>query len=137
MEIWLDTTDTTTIEQAVAMGFCHGITTNPSILAASSLGPRETLSLLLEIQDGPVMVQVTENNAKAMINQAQQLYDWDDRFIIKVPTNQQGLITIRTLTEDEIPVLATAVFTSEHAFLAAQAGAGRGAVQPANQVPRR
>ncbi len=59
MQIWLDTTDSDAINHALRFGLLHGVTTNPSIISQSGRALEEILDELLEIQPGPIAVQVT------------------------------------------------------------------------------
>lgn len=123
MEIWLDTCDPQAIAAACSFGIVYGITTNPSILAGTHEDPEKVINNLLDLQDGPIAIQVTANNSQEMIRQAKALHSFSDRIIIKVPVTQQGLITIKTLSSEEISTMATAVFQPTQALLAALAGA--------------
>lgn len=123
MEIWLDTCDSNTIKAAVQFGIIHGITTNPSLLAATHEDPEKVIINLLELQDGPVAVQITAINSDEMIKRALALHAFSDRIIIKLPVVQQGLIAIKKLAEEGVSTIATAVFHPTQALLAALAGA--------------
>ena len=123
MEIWLDTADLKTLEQAKQMGILFGITTNPSIVAKSQWGMEELLEKLLQMQKGPVTAQVTADQAPAMIQQGEALFRFSNRMVIKVPVTAEGLKAIHALTEKKIPVMATAVFDPNQVLLAASAGA--------------
>lgn len=123
MEIWLDTINFTLIKRAKEMGLLHGVTTNPSILATSKKSPEDTLDTIVELQSGPVTIQVTEETHEKMIDQAKVFCDLSDQVIVKVPVTEEGLITIAHLNHLEIPTMATVIFTPMQALLAAQAGA--------------
>lgn len=122
MQIWLDTIDLETVKDASKTGILSGITTNPSILSKTKNIP-ETLSGLLQLQKGPVAVQVTSKNAEDMIEEGRHIFDFSERMIVKVPVNKEGLIAIHQLCEDKIPVLGTGIFTPTQALLAANLGA--------------
>lgn len=123
MEIWLDTLNQTLIHDASTRGALHGVTTNPSIIGRSQEPLEEVLEKLLDIQDGPVAVQVMANDAEEMIRQAEMLIGHSLRVIVKVPASSQGLLAINTLTSNHIPVMATAIFDPYQALLALKAGA--------------
>ena len=123
MEIWLDTCNIETINKISQYGILHGVTTNPTILAASEQNHKELVNKLLEIQDGPIAIQVTGETAKDMVKQAIALHGFSDRILIKIPAIQEGLIAMKILSEQEISFLATAVFQPAQAILAAIAGA--------------
>jgi transaldolase len=123
MEIWLDTADLELIENAKQMGVLHGVTTNPSIVAKSKLDPEDLIEKLLNIQSGPVTVQVTANSAPEMIQQGEIVSRFSNRIMIKVPVTSEGLKAIHGLTQKKIPTMATAVFDVNQVLLAARAGA--------------
>ena len=70
MQIWLDTIDYDVLKNAKQIGVLYGVTTNPSLLAASQENPQKVIESILEIQDGPVAIQVTQDDAKSMLKQA-------------------------------------------------------------------
>lgn len=122
MKIWLDTIDLTAIQDAARTGILYGVTTNPSILSKAKHVP-ETLAQILEIQPGPLAVQVTSFDAESMIEEGRALFAYSKRIVVKIPVNQDGLIAIRTLSSENIPTLGTAVFHPLQALLAANNGA--------------
>lgn len=122
MEIWLDTCCVNTIKEANRFGIFFGITTNPSIIAKSNQDPEKIVTELLDIQDGPVAVQVTAENAEEMIFQAQALNAQSERIVVKVPATAEGLIAVKNLSREEIPTMLTAVFHPNQALLGALAG---------------
>ncbi|MBS0624910.1 MAG: fructose-6-phosphate aldolase [Verrucomicrobia bacterium] len=123
MEIWLDTANLEWIKQAAAMGILHGVTTNPSIAAKSSLPLEELLDQILDLQEGPVTAQVTGETAPEMVKQAEILHSHSSRIMVKVPVTAEGLKAMHALSKKQIPVMATAVFDVNQALLAARAGA--------------
>lgn len=123
MEIWLDTCDSRVISHANRLGIIHGVTTNPSLLAGAKEDHDKVIHRLLDVQDGPLAVQVTAMEADEMIRQALALQAISDRIIVKIPVIQEGLTAMKTLVEEGIAIMATAVFQPNQALLAALAGA--------------
>lgn len=123
MEIWLDTADFELIETAKQMGILHGVTTNPSIVAKCNLNLEELLEKLLQIQKGPVTVQVTADEVSKMIQQGEALHQFSNRILIKIPVTERGLKAIYALSQKKIPTMATAVFDLNQVLLASRAGA--------------
>jgi TalC/MipB family fructose-6-phosphate aldolase len=123
MEIWLDTTDIEIVKDAYQRGILHGITTNPSVIAKSGKTLEDIIQTMLDIQDGPIAIQVVSENSREMIRQAEILTAHSPRVIIKIPASSEGLRTIHTLTQERIPVMATAIFDPTQALLAYKAGA--------------
>ncbi len=122
MEIWLDTINLETIQDAGKTGIIAGVTTNPTILSRST-NLIETLDQLLTAQPGAVAIQVTTDTAEQMIEEGECLHAYSNRIMIKVPVHAEGLVAIKQLTQQGIAVLGTGIFHSTQALLAAQAGA--------------
>lgn len=122
MEIWLDTIDLESIRKGVKIGLVEGVTTNPAILSQSEqVG--ELLVELLSIQKGLIAIQVIATEAQDMISQGRLLHEMSDRIVVKIPVNRKGLVAIRQLSQEKIPVLGTAVMHPRQALLASMAGA--------------
>lgn len=122
MQIWLDTINCEAVAHGAERGLISGVTTNPSILSKTKNVP-ETLLCLLELQKGPIAVQVTSDDVDTMIEEGKKIFEFSSRTIIKVPVNNKGLIVMRRLREEKIPVLGTAIFDPTQALLAANLGA--------------
>lgn len=118
MKIWLDSINSDVIAEAAKAGIVSGVTTNPSILSETQ-NVGETLRCLLDIQPGPVAVQVTAQNAADIIDEARSIYEFSDRMIVKIPINYHGLIAIEELKNDRIPILGTGILYATQALLAA------------------
>lgn len=123
MKLWLDSTDLELIKRGVKVGILHGVTTNPKILADNPLSLEDALDQLLSEQEGPITVQVIADTAEEMTRQGQRLYYYSNRIIIKIPASEAGYSAIHRLSRHSIPTMATGVFTSEQALIAAEAGA--------------
>lgn len=123
MKIWLDTFRLDLISTAKEMGILSGVTTNPSIVAKSSLSLEQLLQQILSAQEGPVTAQVTADAAPEMIAQGKAFFALSPRLIVKVPVTREGLKAIHRLKQLSIPTMATAVFDGNQVLLAARAGA--------------
>lgn len=123
MEIWLDTTDIPTIKKAVQLGILSGITTNPSLIAASNRKEEDVLNDLLHYQEGPVAIQVTGGEVDQMVEEGRTYFEFSNRLLIKVPCSQKGYEAIQLLSREGISTIATVLFTPQQALIAAIAGA--------------
>jgi transaldolase len=122
MEIWLDTVNLEVVEEASKAGILSGVTTNPSILTMTK-DISKTLSCLLDIQEGPIAVQVTAEDSDRMVDEARAIFAFSNRMIIKIPVNPQSLAAIKQLRKENIPVLGTAILHPAQVLLAANQGA--------------
>lgn len=123
MEVWLDSCDRQFIQNACRFGFVDGVTTNPTLLAPIKDHPEDFFNELLAMQEGPITVQVTAEKSEEMVKSAMALHVFSERIIVKIPATQQGLLAMKKLYEEEVPVMATAVFDTSQAILAALSGA--------------
>jgi transaldolase len=119
MEIWFDSCDRNAIRAACRFGLISGVTTNPKLMAETHEDPEKILSTLLEIQDGPVAVQVTSEQSEKIVEEALSLHTFSDRILVKIPVTRQGLVAMKQLVEQEVSILATAIFHPNQALLAA------------------
>jgi len=123
MEVWVDTCDAKIITSACRYNFIYGVTTNPSILARSKESHEKVIKTLLEIQDGPIAIQITAEEADEIVKRALALHAFSDRIIVKVPAIEEGFIAIKRLSELGVTTMATAIFQPNQALIAALAGA--------------
>ncbi|MFC1669342.1 transaldolase family protein [Spirochaetota bacterium] len=147
MKIFIDSADLDEIKQAFEWGVVNGITTNPSLLkkavdkrkeSGEKLDLKTYINHILETAQGtPVSLEVTECSAKGMIEQGNRIYEIFNPVAgnvnIKIPVNPSfkedddshfdGIEAVRKLSENNIPVNCTLIFTPEQALLAAKAGA--------------
>ncbi len=123
MEIWLDSCNHDAVKAACKFNIIYGVTTNPSLLATANKDPHYIIRGLLDIQNGPVAVQVCSTSSEEMIPSGLALNAISDRIIVKVPVTVEGLITMKALIQEHVPVMATAVFQPSQAILATVTGA--------------
>jgi TalC/MipB family fructose-6-phosphate aldolase len=125
IELYLDTAD---VEQVARFNAClpvKGITTNPSILAKAGVGLNQLLPAVSTII-GPYArfhVQVVSQTVDDMVAEATQIHALPYDVVVKVPATETGLAAIRKMKADNIPVLATAIYSAQQGFLAALCGA--------------
>ena len=67
--------------------------------------------------------KVVGNTAEEMLDQAEELIDIGPNITIKVPCTPQGLKACKDLTDDEVSVNVTLIFSAAQAILASKAGA--------------
>lgn len=125
MEIILDTANLEDIRRYNDIYDITGITSNPTILAKEKT---EFFPLLLEIRsiigEKQLHVQVTGSTCEEMLKEAEALTDrlGKDTYI-KVPTNEEGIKTMKVLKSRGNRVTATAIYMPQQAMLAASVGA--------------
>src|SRR5262245_27857852 len=119
MEIWFDSCDRKAILAACRFGFISGVSTNHMLIAEVYDDRERIINNLLDIQDWPVSVQVTAEKTEEMIQQALTLHAFSNRILLKIPVTRDGLLAMKQLIEQEVSLLATAIFQPNQALLAA------------------
>lgn len=135
MPIFLDTGNLGEIERFLKMGIIRGVTTNPTILLKEGVtggmkGIKERSTQIARmIAPLPLSVEVTTNDPKKMLEQAQELAGWAANINVKItihgPNGElYNLEVIHELEKNKnIRVNATAMMSAQQCFLAALAGA--------------
>lgn len=102
-----------------------GVTTNPSILAKVGGNPLEYLKKIRQvIGEDELHVQVLEDRAEEIIREAEFLNEkLGANTYVKVPVNPEGLKAIKYLSKEGFKITATAIYSINQAYLAAEAGA--------------
>ena len=124
-ELYLDCVD---VQQISRFNNClplRGVTSNPSILAASGLGLRQLLPALTAVlgNDARFHVQVVSRTLQEMLEEARQLHALPYDIVVKVPADETGLAAIKIMKAEGLCVLATAIYSVQQGFLAALCGA--------------
>ena len=123
MKIFLDTADTSIIKKHFATGLIDGITTNPTLIKKSGRDPLEVYQELKDLGVKDISMEVV-GDADEMINEGKGLYDtFGDCCTVKVPCSPDGLRTCKELSDLNIRVNVTLIFSQTQAILASKAGA--------------
>lgn len=123
MKFFIDTANLDEIKKAAAMGVLDGVTTNPSLAAKESASYKEILTDICRVVKGPVSAEVLSVDTAGMLKEAEELIKIADNIVIKIPTIAAGLPAMKTLSDRDIMVNATLVFSAMQALLVAKAGA--------------
>ena len=123
MKIFLDTADTSLIQKHFATGLIDGITTNPTLIKKSGRDPLEVYQELKDLGIKDISMEVV-GDADEMINEGKVLYDtFGDCCTVKVPCSPDGLRACKELSDLNIRVNVTLIFSQTQAILASKAGA--------------
>lgn len=125
MEFFLDTVNVEKIKKYNEIYNITGVTSNPTILSRENCELFPTHLKIREIiGDKQLHVQVTGKTCEGMMREAKAITDRIDKNVyIKVPTNEEGIKTMKALKEDGYNVTATIVYTLQQAIMAASVGA--------------
>lgn len=124
MKFFIDTADINEIKDLAATGLLDGVTTNPSLVAAS--GAKNFISLIEDIckvVSGPVSAEVAATDFETMLKEGQRLAKIAKHVAVKVPLTPDGLKVCKALSDQGTMVNVTLCFSAAQAILAAKAGA--------------
>ena len=125
MKIFLDTSDVNIIRKYCETGLIDGVTTNPTLMKQVGRNPVEVVSEISSLfnSDASISVEVVADSAKDMIIQAKQYHSINKNVTIKVPCTYEGLKACKKLSNRDIKVNVTLIFSFNQSILAAKAGA--------------
>ncbi len=123
MKIFLDTADTEAISKHFNTGLVDGLTTNPTLIRKSGRKHEEVYQELKDIGITDISMEVI-GNKENMISEGKRLHKKFGKVAtIKVPCTVDGLLACKELSENNIRVNVTLIFSQSQAILAAKAGA--------------
>ena len=125
MKIFLDCSDVDLIKQSFASGLIDGVTTNPSLMLKNGQDPLKVLKEITSIfpWDASISAEVVGETVEDMLAMADTYLEIAPNITIKVPCTRTGLKACKDLSEDEVAVNVTLIFSANQAILASKAGA--------------
>jgi transaldolase len=121
--IYLDSALIEEAKIAISLGWVKGITTNPTLLAKSSLTPEQTLQELAAICPGELYYQLTASTYEDMVKEARKAYSLiGEKTVLKIPATKLGFQVVASLSK-EITCSITAIYQASQALVAREAGA--------------
>lgn len=112
MKIFLDTASVDDIKQFAKLGIVDGVTTNPTHLYKAGKAPLDTVREITHVlKHGPISVEVTEEDPKAVYNQAKKIAHIAPNVVVKVPCHEKYYEVIKLLVDEKIALNITLVFT--------------------------
>ena len=124
MEIFLDTADTDSIKKHFQTGLIDGVTTNPTLIMKSGRDPEEDYQEIKDIGVPDISMEIVTDEVEVFVSEGKRLYEkYGNVTTIKVPCTYEGLKACRILSENNIKVNVTLIFSQAQAILAAKAGA--------------
>jgi len=123
MKLFIDTADVAEIREAAALGLLDGVTTNPTLVAATGRTMRDVLVEICELVPGPVSGEVVSTTYAEMLAEAHELAAIAPNIVVKIPLIADGLKVVKELTSEGIQTNVTLCFSPLQAVLAAKAGA--------------
>lgn len=123
MKFFIDSANIDEIKEAIALGLCDGVTTNPSLVAKTGRPFAAVIADILDLVEGPVSLEVTALDYDGMMTQARKLRAHGDQVVVKLPLTKEGLKACKTCFDEGIATNLTLCFSPSQALLAAKAGA--------------
>lgn len=125
MKIFLDTANVEEISEIYSTGLIDGITTNPSLILKSGRTLEEVAETFSNNFSNleSISCEVVADTAEEMIEQAEKFIMYGRNITIKVPCTKEGLKACKYLSDRDVPVNVTLVFSVAQAILANKAGA--------------
>lgn len=125
MKIFLATASTQDVEWAADGGLADGVVASPAMLreVAGEGGERELLAEICQIAPLPVCASVGSVVGTDIYRDARELAKISDQILVQVPLLEEALSPMRRLRSDGVRCVATLVFGTAQAVLAAKAGA--------------
>jgi len=97
MKLFVDTGDVDEVKQAADWGIIDGVTTNPSLIAKSGHGFKETVLKICElVPNGDISAEVVATEYDQMLKEAMEVSSWSPNIVVKVPFIEPGVKLIRT-----------------------------------------
>ena len=123
MKLFLDTAITDEVRKHFKTGLIDGLTTNPSLIRKSGRNHEEVYQEIKEIGLTDISMEVI-GSKENMISEGKRLAKkFPKCATIKVPCTVDGLLACKELSENNIRVNVTLIFSPSQAILAAKAGA--------------
>ena len=129
MSIYIDTADLDLIKKNIDKKFCHGVTTNPTIL--SKIKNLNYFNHLKKIQrvckkfNKSLSIEVTTNDPNKILDEIKYLkkFFFFKKLHIKIPVGYENLSLIDIIHKNKLKVNVTCVYTLSQGILSADAGA--------------
>ncbi len=123
MKFFIDSAQIEEIREAIALGVCDGVTTNPSLVAKTGKSFDQVIAEITEIVDGPISLETTAMDVDGMVKEARALAARHDNVVVKIPMTREGMQATKICFEEGISTNVTLIFSPLQALLAAKAGA--------------
>ena len=123
MKFFVDTAMIDEIRQAVDLGICDGVTTNPSLVAMTGKTLAVVVDEITSVVDGPISVEATALDYEGMLKEAREIAAIHPNIVVKIPMTREGIKTVSKVSSEGIKTNVTLVFSATQALLAAKAGA--------------
>ena len=124
MKLFLDTADVNEVKKRLSTGLISGITTNPTLIFKSGKHPQDVYWDLIKLGIDDVSMEVVGDNEEDLFARAMgHVKTYGEHATIKVPCSVDGLRVCKRLSDVNVRVNVTLIFSPAQAILASLAGA--------------
>ena len=123
MKFFLDTADIAKIREVVGWGILDGVTTNPTLIAKEKKDFRSVIRELCDIVPGDVNAEVLATDMDGILKEARELAQFHNKIVVKIPLTREGVKAGKVLSQENIRLNYTLIFSANQALIAAKIGA--------------
>ncbi len=124
MKLFLDTAEVNDIQDRVSSGLISGVTTNPTLIRKSGRDPWKVYNDIIELGVTDLSIEVYGDSSEELIENGITAHkNYGNVATIKVPCTPDGLKACKYLSNIDIRVNVTLIFSVSQAILASIAGA--------------
>ena len=124
MKLFLDSANTKDVISRFKTGLISGVTTNPTLIFKSGEHPQDVYWELIKLGIKDVSMEVVGDNEKDLFARAMgHVKTYGKHATIKVPCSVDGLKVCKRLSDVNVRVNVTLIFSASQAILASLAGA--------------
>ena len=126
MELYLDSTNLSEIEEAFELGFLYGLTTTPTFMHRDGITDIDGTILKLSKMVPVLQVEAMGTKSEDIISEANRLLRLGldkDKTVFKIPISLEGAKACKKLVDDGLKVNLHLVYTVQQAYIAFSAGA--------------
>ena len=124
MKLFLDTADVNEVKKRLSTGLISGITTNPTLIFKNGKHPQDVYWELIKLGINDVSMEIVGDNEQDLFARAMgHVKTYGEHATIKVPCSVDGLRVCKRLSDVNVRVNVTLIFSPAQAILASLAGA--------------
>ena len=124
MKLFLDSADTDAIVKRYNTGLISGVTTNPTLIFKSGRHPQDVYNELIKEGIPDISMEIVGESEEDFFSRSiNHVKEYGDHATIKLPCSVEGLKACKRLSDVNVRVNVTLIFSPAQAILASLAGA--------------
>ena len=124
MKLFLDSADTDTVIDRYKTGLISGVTTNPTLIFKSGRHPQDVYNELIKEGIRDISMEIVGESEEDFFSRSiNHVKEYGDHATIKLPCSVEGLKACKRLSDVNVRVNVTLIFSPAQAILASLAGA--------------